>query len=51
LIDQCERGVTSGDGFYNALSQLLQALAVERAGPRGRACRGATCSSCSRGAA
>jgi hypothetical protein len=36
LIEQCERGVSSGEGFHNALSQLLQALAVERAGPEGQ---------------
>jgi len=36
LISQCEAGVASGEGFYNALSQLLQALAVERAGPEGQ---------------
>lgn len=36
LIAQAERGVASGEGFYNALSQLLQALAVERAGPEGQ---------------
>lgn len=36
LIGQAERGVTTGEGFYNALSQLLQALAVERAGPEGQ---------------
>ena len=36
LIAQAERGVATGEGFYNALSQLLQALAVERAGPEGQ---------------
>lgn len=36
LMDQCERGVSSGEGFYNALSQLLQGVAVERAGPEGQ---------------
>ena len=35
LIAQAEAGVASGAGFYNALSQLLQALAVERAGVEG----------------
>ncbi len=35
LIAQAEAGVASGEGFYNALSQLLQALAVERAGAQG----------------
>ncbi len=36
LIEQSERGVATGEGFHNALSQLLQALAVERAGPEGQ---------------
>lgn len=36
LISQAEAGVASGTGFYNALSQLLQALAVERAGAEGQ---------------
>jgi hypothetical protein len=35
LIAQAEAGVASGEGFYHALSQLLQALAVERAGAQG----------------
>ncbi len=35
LIAQAEAGVASGEGFYHALSQLLQALAVERAGAEG----------------
>lgn len=36
LMAQCERGVVSGEGFYNAVSQLLQGQAVERAGPEGQ---------------
>lgn len=32
LLAQAERGLASGDGFYPALAQLLQAAAVERAG-------------------
>ncbi|MCY1008758.1 hypothetical protein OV079_25010 [Nannocystis pusilla] len=35
LLAQAERGLASGDGFYPALAQLLQAAAVERAGPEG----------------
>lgn len=36
LVAQAERGIASGEGFYNALSQLLQALAVDRAGTEGQ---------------
>lgn len=35
LLAQAERGVATGEGFYNALAQLLQGAAVERAGPEG----------------
>lgn len=35
LIAQAERGVGSGEGFYNSLAQLLQAAAARRAGPEG----------------
>jgi len=35
LVDQAERGVTTGEGFYPALAQLLQGLAVARAGAEG----------------
>lgn len=35
LTTQAEAAVSSGDGFYGAISQLLQGAAVERAGPKG----------------
>lgn len=35
LLAQAERGLASGEGFYPALAQLLQAAAVERAGAEG----------------
>jgi hypothetical protein len=35
LVAQAERGVSSGEGFYNALAQLLQGAAARRAGPEG----------------
>jgi hypothetical protein len=35
LVAQAERGVGSGEGFYNSLAQLLQAAAARRAGPEG----------------
>jgi hypothetical protein len=35
LIAQAERGVSSGEGFYAALAQLLQGAAARRAGPEG----------------
>lgn len=35
LLARAEAGLASGDGFYNALAALLQAAAVERAGPEG----------------
>ena len=35
-IAEAEAGVASGEGFYPTLAQLLQALAVERAGPEGQ---------------
>ncbi len=35
LVAQAERGVATGAGFYPALAQLLQALALARAGAEG----------------
>ena len=35
LLTRAEAGLATGDGFYNALAALLQAAAVERAGPEG----------------
>lgn len=35
LLTKAEAGLATGDGFYNALAALLQAAAVERAGPEG----------------
>lgn len=36
LVAQAERGVATGEGFYPALAQLLQALALARAGAQGQ---------------
>ncbi|MDC0720586.1 BatD family protein [Nannocystis bainbridge] len=35
LLAQAERGLGTGEGFYPALAQLLQAAAIDRAGPEG----------------
>lgn len=35
LVAQAERGVATGEGFYNSLAQLLQGAAARRAGPEG----------------
>jgi len=35
LVTQAERGVATGEGFYPALAQMLQALALARAGAPG----------------
>jgi hypothetical protein len=50
LVAQAERGVGSGEGFYNSLAQLLQARAARRAGPEGEGCRVASAARAARAA-